>query len=362
MAADTRPSDRDYERLLKYFLLKVKQGIILNYRDLKNYCVRNGIEISKKRLREIRYEFKYTAMHSQARVPLGYMSNSMPKYGTYFVDYAHVYDSFARYNEGFKGMLVFTEGISNKTFAVPLKSKNTEAWTNGIVKFLREHDDEVRTFVSDRDSVITKSFRDWVKTEFNISWIFLYNRSKSFRAESMISYLKNRLAVALKTSDTKRWIDILPLIIRDYNSRYIKGTKIKRGSVNKDNYMDFLARKYKTDRPGLMLNLLTANKFLKSFEDKLFKFQIGQTVLVRSDSNYSSQKKTFKKKSLEGSFDSEIFVVVRKLLKASGRLFVTPVYKIQGKKSGLLKSLFYETDLVPAKFASRVNIVSRRRG
>lgn len=289
-------TDENYERLLRHFLLKAKKGIVLNLDELKTYCKKRHIFIPERRLKEMRYEFKFTAMHSSAVKPLGFMGNSVLKYGTWFVDYCHMPDRLARKNNGHRGMLVFVEGISNKTYALPMKKKDTMHWKMTINRFLREHDDEVRTFVSDRDSVVTRIFRDYIKKRYNISWIFLYNRSKSFRAETMISYLKERLATGMDGSNDGEWVKLLPGIIRDYNSKMIKGTKIRRTSVNKHNYMDFLAKKFDTDYPSLMINGMTGHVFIPEFNRKLFKFQIGEKVLLRSDSAYSSKKKTFKKK------------------------------------------------------------------
>lgn len=350
--------DQNYRRLLKHFLAKIKRGIVLNLRDLQRYCKKNKMDIADEVLREMRYHFKWTAVHSKAVKPKGYMSQSIPKYGSYFVDFAefrtnHLKQNLVRANRGYVGFFVFVEGVTNKTFAFPVKSKDQATWEKTIYKLLEEHTGEVRNLVSDRDSAVSKRFRDDIKRRLNITWFFLYNRSKSFRAENQIGYLKNRMNIAMKTKDTKVWYDLLPGLVKDYNDRTVPKTDMKRKSVNKSNYMQFLSQKWDTPYPGMLINTLSESRFTKRMAAQLFKYRMKQRVLLRANSRYSSLIPRFAKATTEGRYIEEVFTVVGRKLKTNSTLFSTPVYRIEGEKSGELQAWFYDTDLIPARFADK---------
>jgi hypothetical protein len=251
----------------------------------------------------------------------------------------------ARARTSLAAFLVGVECLSQKLACVPCKDKSSGSWEGAITKMVELSMGEIRCLVSDRDAAVTSlKFRESLLRKYGVSWIFLRSRSKAFRAESMIAYMKRRLSMALKGSGGRDWVRYIEGIVQDYNARPVTGTNIVRKRVNKVNYVDLLAQLYKSPDPTMLFNTTSGSNYTEETKRVLFAYSPGQKVLLNKKADYTVTKRTFAKTSVEGAYGERVYVVKSQILKTNYYIHV-PVYRLEG-----LKGAYYESELLPVSF------------
>jgi hypothetical protein len=147
----------------------------------------------------------------------------------------------------------------------------------------------------------------------------------------------------MKANSTKRWVRFIEELCSHYNSQIVPGTTMKRSQIHSGNYMRFLNQLYRTSDASLYFNSFSLGAFSKDMGAKLFKFNIGDKVLLSIKANWKLKKGAFSKPSVEGNFGEEVFRVVSRSLKHSSKFFITPCYELSN-----ISGLFYESELVSA--------------
>ena len=103
---------------------------------------------------------------------------------------ANFYPRYKKYNNGCIAFLLAVEGLSRQLCVVPLKSKKQKEWEKALTKLFESEMGSCKTIFSDRDtSVKGTQFQERIKKRFGISWEFMKNREKCFRAERLIRYV-----------------------------------------------------------------------------------------------------------------------------------------------------------------------------
>lgn len=344
-----------YPLLEKFFLTHVSKGVVLSVEDLMKVAKKKKSSWkrpSRSKLRHLRKQWKFIAMHSRYVKPSHFMTNSFPRYGVIMLDFANFQEKRSRFNQGNKGFIVGVECVSQKLACVPCKDKTRASWKNAISDMLQNSFPRAHRLITDRDTAVTgKAFQQWLKETYKVDISFLRSRSKAFLSERMIRFLKERLSIALKANaldgDKNKsfkfnWIQFVPDIVQTYNREKVTGTNIKRVDVDHQNFWDVLKQKWKAKEPLTLMSLLTETKMPRPISDAVFKYDQGQKVMLARDANYKLKESKFKKRSVTGSFGPEIYTISNRRLKSSMNLFLTPVYSLKE-----LSGLFYESELNP---------------
>jgi hypothetical protein len=270
--------------------------------------------------------------------------------GLYHIDYGSFHPEWAGSNSGYTGFLVAVENFTNKLFVVPTQDKGTEAWYSSINEFV-EKTRNVRTMFSDRDSVATSpNFRLEIMKKYGIRWFFLKKGHKAYLAERYIGFIKTKLSQALLHKGGKKWINFVQPICDAYNSQKIEGTSYRRSGVLTEYFNHFLEQLLKTSEPELTFNSFKAGPFqTAAWNKKIFKFDLGQKVLIARRANWKSaddKMKTFTKISSVGGFGQNVYTVGGRQLRGSkgGKSYV-PLYSINELGPSLH---FYTHELKPA--------------
>jgi len=269
--------------------------------------------------------------------------------GVYFIDYGEFHKQWAWHNNGCTGFLVAVENLTNKLFAYPTRGKDTKQWLNSIAQFI-EINRNVSIIYSDRDSVATSpSFKNHLESKYKLNWYFLKKGNKSYLAERFIGYLKLQLSKALAFKKGKRWIEYLPLVCENYNAQRVTGTAFKRSQINESNFESFVEQLFGIkDASGQRYNAATVAPFdhHPKWNKAIFKFDIGDKVLLQRAANWKSKQSAFAKVSQEGAFSSELFTISGRQLRAD-RLFehLIPAYSLKEFGPSLH---FYENELLKA--------------
>lgn len=341
------------EKLEQHYFNQARQGIVLSVKDLQEYCKQSSA-ISPKptvaQLTKLRYRWKYIALHARWKKPPHYVGSSIDRLGNIFVDVGIFKQNLAVQNKQRYILLVGTDLLSQKISCIAFPNKSQQSWEKGLVQMIEKDFPVVRCFVTDRDTAISgEAFQKKIKTKYGVDWVHLRNRSKSFAAERVLRYLKDRLSTALSLNDKgdNRWLSHLDTIVADYNQRLVKGTNIRRQDATKANQMKLLAQKFKVKDFEPIFNTSVVGNFSKRmFKAIGSKYIVGSKVLLSRSANYNLKSDAFTKKSELGSYGKKVYTVTNVFLKSNSKHFYSLMYKLKG-----MEGIFYSTELIPALFS-----------
>lgn len=336
-------------RLSEHFVDSMKKGIVLSVKAMKSYCRDQGYKCPPENLlRQMRYKFKFSALHTKSKRPASYMGTAIPKLGVIFVDMAVFQPRLKVKNGQNQYILVGVDELSNKLAAVPLPNKNRRSWERALEEMRRKESFPfMQTIVTDRDGAVAdEAFQKAFKRKHGVAWIHLPSRSKAFLAETMIGHLKSNLSIALgnNAKGDNCWTKHLPGIVASYNEKMITGTNIKRKDISRANYGEVIAKRLGAKDYAPLINTSVSSHFSKEMRQLLFKFQIGDKVLLARSAHYNVRMHggKFAKKSVIGSYGDKVYTVKKCLLKSNDRFFLNPVYRLSR-----LKGLYYSSELIP---------------
>ena len=273
------------------------------------------------------------------------------KYGCLMMDHAEFRPKWKLRNKGATGFLLAVEVLSQQLMCEPVKNKSLQEWKNAIERMLPSKIDGIHTIISDRDSVATsKNFRNWIKEKYNIDWDYLRSRSKAFLAERYIRFIKSRLSAAIKANPKDlNWIQYLPPVLQDFNSKNVTGTDIPRNSIDRFNWMKLVEARLGISDASSFVNISDFGDPHKTWADKIFKYKRGDRVLLSRKADYKRGQtftsKTFEKPSVSGAYSDFVYTITSRRLKHVNKWALTKVYSLSG-----LEGYFYESELIPALF------------
>jgi hypothetical protein len=308
------------ELVKSYFRKKFeKTGIALTASQLAEYVKTNQIKgVTRNQLGAFINNELSIAKFDIVKRPKRYQTIGVLRPGVYFIDHAAFRNEYAGYNKGHTGFLVSVENLTNKLFVAPCKDKGSASWLKAIQTFI-ELTRNVRTIFSDRDSVATApKFKTRMESDFGLRWYFMKKGSKSYLAERYIRFVKTKLSQAMVHKKTKNWIQFIQPLVVEYNKQKVERTNLRRQTIGKHNWSDFLSQLFRTKEPELLFNSSRAGPFLHdSWNKKIFKFAVGQKVLLARHANWKKSegdldqkaKSVFLKASTVGGFGDKHFTV-----------------------------------------------------
>ena len=337
------------KRLEEHFEANLRKGIVLSAAELEAFCRKKRIDcLPAAELKQLRYRWKYSAMHSgtRKRKPLHYMGAAIEKVGNVFVDLAHFRPDLVVANRQCKYFILGVDSLSQKMACYPVPHKTRRWWRWAVLEMKAKDFPYMSTMYSDRDvAVMSDEFQGEMKREHGVDCVQMLSRNKSFLAEQGIRRMKESLSLALKFG-RQNWVDLVPTIVARWNRLLVKGTSIRREQVDKSNYWEVLAQRYGAKDPTPLTNTSVMSEFSPQLAAKLFRHKVGAKVMLSKDANFKLKTGAFDKKSVAGAFGPGVFVVKRQMLKSNSKLFLSPVYELEG-----LPGKYYATELIPATFA-----------
>ena len=334
--------------VLKYYEEITKmRGIPPTERELLLFVKKHRLTISRKALRKLRWYFEATALFGRSlNRTRHYASSSIKRYGTCFLDLAYFETKYFRWNKGMRGFLCIIESLTGKMGLVGVPNFTRKSWERGIHQLLSRHFSDISYITTDADvAVSSKTFINKLYETYGVKLVILGGHRKAYKAERGIRIAKSWLSMAMKADNTKNWIDFLPKIEEFYNDQLIPGSKkFKRKDVNINNYMKLLAEISPLGNGvDVENNLGNAENFSQEMQSKIFKYKLGDKVLVgnaRAPDFYDNGGATFKKKSVLGGYSKKIRTIVGLVLKKTSRNYLTVCYRLKGETG-----IFYKWQL-----------------
>jgi transposase InsO family protein len=223
----------------------------------------------------------------------------------------------SEYNRGMRYLLVVIDSFSRYCWAHPIENKRPHTVLAAFKKIFKER--RPYSLYSDNGTEFKNSvLKTYLKKE-GIHFFTTHNsETKASIAERMIRTLKTKIYKHFTSKNTRRYLDILPKILKGYNQRKHRSIDMAPANVTFDNAEKLRqARKVKKD------------KNIK------YKFNIGDTVRA-------SKAKHYFEKGYYPNYTTEIFTVKRRY-KRQG----LPLYTLKDYSGEVLEGAFYQEELQP---------------
>lgn len=224
------------------------------------------------------------------------------------------FSNLKQYNDHFRYILIVIDAFSKRAFAAYLKKKTgaemVEAFQSIFLKtgsFQKLQTDFGKEFFN-------KTFQTWLQQK-NIELFHTQNYDiKASIVERFIQTLKKKLARYFTYTNTRRYVDVLPSLIKSYNNTYHSSIKRSPNSVDSSNLETVWQTLY--SQPN----------------QKKPKLQVGDRIRL------SMSRARFRKSYWQGWTDELFFVA--KVIKDN-----PPHYKIKDYNGEWLDGTFYEEEL-----------------
>ena len=237
--------------------------------------------------------------------------------------------SLSRYNKGNKYILVFVDVFSRFAQCIPLKRKDANSVHNALNKILNSgHFNNLKRLNTDEGR---EFYNGKVKKLLTSKDITLYSVSsreiKAAIAERFICTLKGKLFRYMTHQNTKKYIHILPDIIKSYNLTQHRGL----GGNHTPTEIHQL-----TNPDDIQLQFKTMYKIPSSSHKPII-----STLSVSEYVRLSQMKPTFKKGyAIQNTL--EIFKIIRVDTTQS-----PTIYFLEDLQGEPIKGIFYREELIP---------------
>ena len=292
-------------------------GERLRYYDPEKVGSFSGIQSFKKVSKHpeawLRSQETYT-LHAPVRRKFPRQKTIVP--GPNFQMQADLIDFSAlkNYNDGFKYILVVIDVFSKVAAVAFLKNKTSSEMIAAFQSLLPKLGSFSKLQTDAGKEFLNKPFQLWLKKQ-NISHFYTLNfEIKAAIVKRVIRTLKDKLWRYFSHTNTRRYVETLPLIVSAYNNTYHSSIKRSPNSVTQQNVEQVWQTLY-ADQP-----------------EKVAKFELDDFVRL------SMTKMKFRKGYLP-SWTDELFQIA-KVIHGSPVL-----YKIKDLQGELLQGRFYEQEL-----------------
>ena len=138
-------------------------------------------------------------------------------------------------NGGHKFILVLIDVFTKKAYARPVKRKNKFEMAVAMESILNQLDHLPNTLITDEGLEFYNKNVEKVLDKYGIHHYSIKSKMKASVVERFIRTLKSRLEKYFYKNKTKRWIDILPQLIENYNNTPHRSIGMTPNEVSDDN-------------------------------------------------------------------------------------------------------------------------------
>ena len=245
---------------------------------------------------------------------------------------------YARTNKGYKYILMIIDVFSKYGWAIPVKNKTGSEMVKAFAQLWDSGQKPPKHLWTDKGKEFDNKLMGELLKKNNVNMYWTENEEKSCVVERWNRTIKRIMWKYFTKHRTGVYINILPELIRKYNSTYHHSIKRTPTDARKPaNYQH-------------VFNALYSNS--NSNEAQLRnrpKFHVGEQVRI------SKKKKTFEK-GYTANWTEEVFTVVKV------QPTIPYTYKLKDTRGESVKGTFYEPELQQAKqTAFRIEKVLKRR-
>ena len=229
--------------------------------------------------------------------------------------------SLAKYNEGYKYLLVCYDVLSKYAWVQPLKDKRPETLIKAMGTIFKEGRKPWWLMTDKGKEFVAKEFQRFMTKNFIIHYVSQSPDVKAANAERYIKTLKNRLWKHFTRKNSFRYINVLQKIVQAINSSYNTALGCRPIDVTKENEAEVKEKLYGPKKTPL---------------SSKFTYNIGDNVRI-------AVQKTAFKRGYQPNFTKEIFTVMDRVPGLP-----TPVYRLKDQQGNEIDGKFYPKELVKA--------------
>lgn len=221
-------------------------------------------------------------------------------------------------NRGYNFILTVVDVLSKYGFAEPVKTKTSDAVSLALSAIIQRSGRKPWFLMVDKGTEFLGNFKRFTsKNDINLH-VSTNPEIKAPNVERFNRMLKTRLWKYFSAYRTKKYINVLPKIIRAINERYCNPIKMRPSQVTFKNEKEVWKRLYGSIKP----------------KPARFTFEVGDRVRL------AVLRGVFRKGYLP-KFTQHIFVVTHCLAR------VPPVYRVKQEKTNRpIEGIFYKEQLV----------------
>lgn len=142
--------------------------------------------------------------------------------------------SLANKNSNYKYILTIIDVFSKIGFAFPLKTKSGPEVANVLSDVFKQHGAPIFLQSDKGLEFLNKHVRAVLK-EFNITSFSSESELKAQIVERFNRTLKGKMYKYFTAKNTKRWLEVLPDLVENYNNSYHRSIKMTPAEVNEKN-------------------------------------------------------------------------------------------------------------------------------
>ncbi len=180
-------------------------------------------------------------------------------------------------NNGYKFILVVIDCFSKMVYARPVKRKNADYMSDAFESIFSNFDQFPNSIITDRGLEFYNSKVQAVFTKYGINHYSTKTKTpwKASMAERVIRTLKSRLQKYFYKTKSKKWVDFLPDLIKNYNSTPHRTIGMAPDQVTVNNSDAIYKKQFKTVDFKVAPRLEIGDK-VRILEDKTL-FEKGYT-------------------------------------------------------------------------------------
>jgi hypothetical protein len=142
---------------------------------------------------------------------------------------------FSRQNSHYKYIINCIDLFSKKLWSKPIKFKTGKAVTDAIKSMFAEMEYPPQTIIFDEGKEFLNKQIDRLFESYNIHSYSILTSKKAGAVERVNRTIKSIMWRYFTEKKTKRWVDVLPDIVNNYNSTFHRSIKMSPNSVTWSN-------------------------------------------------------------------------------------------------------------------------------
>lgn len=244
---------------------------------------------------------------------------------------------FKKYNNNTNYILSVIDLFSKYAWAVPIKRKTGDEVTKAFQKIFKERVPD--RLQSDKGTEFLSKTTQKLMTHHNIKWFTTENvEIKCSIVERFNRTLKTKMWKYFTANNTRRWIDVLDKLVKNYNNSYHRSIKMTPVEASKEENESIVYKnlfkpkiiskpKYKlNDRVRISKYKKEFRKgYLPTFTEEMFKIskvlETDPITYVIKDLNDEEIKGTFYEKELV-NYNTDVYTVEKVIRKKGNKYLV----------------------------------------
>ena len=286
-----------------------------SFGGVKEFAKHNNLTLKEAR-EELEKEESYTLFRPtrnkfERRQILGNYINNL-----HVLDLAEVgfHPFYPQFNNGVRFLMVIVDTLSRRCFIRGLKNKTSKETSMALDDIYQHPENRCDLLLTDEGGEFLGACKK-IYEKYNINHYHTQqNEIKGSQSERKILDIKRMIVRYLYATNTHKYIDILPLIEQNLNSRENRIIKMSANDVNNDNE-----------------SIVYSRSLHKKKENT--KFKIGDNVRIVSS-------KYFGQKEHKGKWSMEIYIIYK--IDKNGSV---PCFYLKDKDHEKLVGKFYEKEI-----------------